>query len=365
MPSNRPVLFIGNLPPPVNGQSLAFELAYTQYKGDKYLISQNFEGKNFWIKLIGTAAVCFRYLYFCWFKKPSLLYLVGSTSILGAWKDLFCIWCFSMRKVKVIVHIHGSGFGLFLNKYPSWIRNWVRGMYRKVSQFFILDEMMSLEYLSLGNDVVTRVVRNFYNPCLDDFTFTERSTQKIKIGYLSNIYYLKGIFVLLDAFEIIIREYPDLELHIAGKILSDQHLSLAECRKKFLSRVDGIPNVFYHGEVYGVAKCEFLNEANIFVFPSIHPTEGIPLSILEAFRSGCAVIASDTQYISALVTRKEGLCFKTGSVEDLVSCLRIFINDPHGLKLISSHNVDHAKTNFSPNQYIQSIENGIKEELNN
>ncbi|MBK7231846.1 MAG: glycosyltransferase family 4 protein [Saprospiraceae bacterium] len=358
------VLFIGAIPPPLNGQSFAFEMAYKHYEGAKSLINQNFEGLSKWYKFFLTIKACVKYLFYAIFKAPNLVYLIGSRSILGSIKDIVCISIFSRTHSKIILHIHGSGFDQFIDSFPNWLKYFAINQYQKVDLFFVLHESMVKEYKKYIPNAKTQVVRNFYDPVMDQFAFGKPRTHVVRIAYLSGIFFQKGIFVLLDAFELLKKKYPYLELHVAGTFNSDAEMSALDCEKVFMLRVTPNSGIYYHGFLSGIEKCEFLNKTDLFVLPTMHPSEGIPISIIEAFRSGCVVISSKLLYLPLLVTELEGKCAVPGSVESLVENIESFILNEEIVHKVSAHNINHAQKHYNLNQYIFSIKEGIEKTMN-
>jgi len=360
----KQVLFIGAVPPPLNGQSFAFEMAYKHYDDVKSLISQNFEGLSKGYKFFLTIVACVKYLFYAIFKAPSLVYLIGSRSILGSIKDIICISIFSRTNSKIILHIHGSGFDQFIDTFPFWLKSFAISQYQKVDLFFVLHESMVKEYEKYIPKAKTQVVRNFYDPVMDQFTFSKSRTNIVRIAYLSGIFFQKGIFVLLDAFELLKRKYPYLELHVAGTFNTDEEMSAIDCEKEFMLRMTPNSGIYYHGFLSGIEKCEFLNNTDLFVLPTMHPSEGIPISIIEAFRSGCVVISSKLLYLPLLVTELEGKCAEPGSVESLIQNIEYFILNKIEVHRISTHNINHAQRHYNLNQYIFSIKEGIEKTMN-
>ena len=59
--------------------------------------------------------------------------------------------------------------------------------------------------------------------------------------------------------------------------------------------------IFYHGPLYGMQKKDFLKALDIFVLPSFYASEAMPISIIEAMRSGCVIIATEHHYLPFLV----------------------------------------------------------------
>lgn len=140
------------------------------------------------------------------------------------------------------------------------------------------------------------------------------------ILFLSRIdIYTKGLDLLINAFERISSEFPDLRLILAGyefnsftKLVSDRPASIKE-------------RIEYAGFLTGDKKAKLLSGAKIFVLPSRH--ESSPISILEAAAYGKPVIVSDIPELSFVQKEGFGLSFQSGSVDGLTEKMRILLRD--------------------------------------
>ena len=61
--------------------------------------------------------------------------------------------------------------------------------------------------------------------------------------------------------------------------------------KLFMKEIKDHKNIFYHGIVEGRTKKNLFHNAHLFVLPT-KLLEGQPLSILEAYASGCCVLTT-------------------------------------------------------------------------
>jgi len=103
-----------------------------------------------------------------------------------------------------------------------------------------------------------------------------------RIAYAGKLSESKGVRALLDAFERLRAERPDVELHMAGGGSGDEADSLrARCAEL---------GVQHHGFVSDAELARMLASSEVFVLPSYY--EGLPLALVEAAASGCRLIST-------------------------------------------------------------------------
>lgn len=356
MKKRETVIFIGPLPPPVNGHSLAFQYACEGFQGDKIVISQNLEGKSLAYKILYSFRTLWQYL-FCFSRhRNSVIYIAGSRSVTGSLKDVLAIYMAGWFSCKVVLHIHAAYFDRFLDSLHPLFRIFYLSAYRRVNCFIALHECMLSEYGRFLSSARLEVVHNFYDPVLEMADpFSEKSIGMIRITYLSNLVYSKGILHLVDAFGQLKNKYPNIELYVAGAYQKDDHLSAAEMKQEFEQRLGGHPGIHYLGLVLGDQKAALLRSSHIFALPSFYSSEAMPISILEACRAGCAIVTTEHHYLSQLVDEKMGICVRPDSVEDLVSGLDKLLADPDLIAKLGRHNVEHSRDNFTLAAYQSKI----------
>lgn len=143
--------------------------------------------------------------------------------------------------------------------------------------------------------------------------------QKIVIGFVSRVEKAKGVFLLLEVFSRLNSIQENVELRIYGEGSDLPKLSRA-------IDVLGLGNKVHLMGRYSGDVSEILGAMDIFVLPS--EWEGLPYSIIEAMRSGLAIIASRIGGIpEALTNNHSGILIQPNSSEELSNALRLLIAD--------------------------------------
>ena len=161
---------------------------------------------------------------------------------------------------------------------------------------------------------------------------------RIRFGFLGRIVPVKGISLLIDAFNKI--DHSKAELNIYGKL----PISFMFLKEQCLNSAINFKGCYNYNEIG-----EILSNIDVLVTPSIW-FENSPLVIHEAFLAKIPVITSNLGGMAELVIhKKNGLLFEPGNVEDLKKKMKLFINDP---KLIEK---------YSQETYVRSIEKDVQE----
>jgi glycosyltransferase involved in cell wall biosynthesis len=145
------------------------------------------------------------------------------------------------------------------------------------------------------------------------------------IGYLGQLFALKGVHFLVDAFARVAAEFPDATLYLIGDpIVAEFDPYLDELKQQIHARgIDG--RVVFAG--WRTDAFAVVNRMTIMVHPST--SEGFGLAVAEAMALGKPVIATRVGGLRELVRDGEnGLAFEVGDVDTLTDRLRSLLADP-------------------------------------
>ena len=127
---------------------------------------------------------------------------------------------------------------------------------------------------------------------LDRFKYCPRSRLMPRLVVSRNLEPMYNIKMALCAYEIIRRRYPDARLEILGSGSEEKSL-IAWAKER------GLEGVVFYGAVSPVRVPEFLNRADILLNPT--NVDNFPLSLVEAFACGLAVVSTNVGGIPDLV----------------------------------------------------------------
>ena len=184
------------------------------------------------------------------------------------------------------------------------------------------------------------VIRNWidisaYSTNPSRFTITK---PYLDILYLAWVEKAKGIFDLLDAAAIVIKQNQHVRLVIGG-----DGKELEAIREK--ARKYGIENnVIMAGWASGEKKEQLLQQADIFVLPSYY--EGSPNALKEAMASGIPCIATTVGTIPEIIKDGEnGYLYEPGNIEQLSDCLEKLVDDCETRKAFSRNGIETIRKN--------------------
>lgn len=286
-------------------------------------------------------------------NKYDLIFINSSLSKSNCLRDGLFVIISKLFNKKVLLFIHGFSEECLQNK------TLIKGYFLSDAIVVLAKEFkIKLEYAGYKKDIV--VSFNPVNQEIFDFasleSLDERKNRKPKnILFLSRIEEEKGIMIAIKAFEILIREYPNIQLFIAG---TGTRLEYA---KKYILN-NKIENLHFLGFVTGKDKIELLKKSDIFLFPTY--SEGLPISILEAMSFGLPVITRPVGGIKDFFKNEEmGYLIKSKDPRDFADAIELLIKSKH-LYSINVNNFNFARQTFQPRQIAEKLNNIMKEIIN-
>jgi len=205
----------------------------------------------------------------------------------------------------------------------------------------------------------------FYMPGVsaDDIVKRFGIEGKRVVLFVGRVTYGKGVHILLKAFSVLVKRYPDLKLAIVGP-LSD-HFGKEEVSKYarmlivYAKRALPRDSYIFTGVADKQTLRKLYSTAYVCVLPSYF--EAFPMALIEAMASGCPVIGSNAGGIpDIIINGYNGLLFKRGDYIDLISKLEILLEDENLRNVISANARRYAVEKFSWQSIAFKIKNIYK-----
>jgi glycosyltransferase involved in cell wall biosynthesis len=151
----------------------------------------------------------------------------------------------------------------------------------------------------------------------------KKQSSKIRIGFIGQIIYSKGVHLLLEAASQFSRKYSnDVIFYIYGNLQKDPDYG-----SRLQVIANGINNVQFRGTYAHAESAKVFSEIDILVVPSLW--YDFPLVIQEAYATKTPVIATNLGGMAEAVKHNvNGLLFERNDADDLVKQIERIIIEP-------------------------------------
>ncbi|MGL6119038.1 MAG: glycosyltransferase family 4 protein [Fusobacteriaceae bacterium] len=358
------ILIIGPFPNPITGQSISNETLCNGLSEKGYVIESidtnfsktltdkvqqgKFDLKKIFITISRSINECKKIL----FEKNEVVYMTPGATFLGIMRFSHYMLFSIIMKKKYFLHIHNGVFKKMYDSLSPIKKKTVLFFFKRSAGIIVLGDSLRAMFEELIPQEKIFVCENGVQ---DEFVATEEEIKvklekyakdtKKRVLYLSNLMEEKGILDLLKASEKFKSE--EIELNLAGAIEPSLEKIIKEYLEKYPEKVK------YHGIVKGKEKKRLLLENYIFILPTYYSNEGQPISILEAYTNGCAVITDKCTggIIDIFNHDKNGLNCQNRNIENIY----LSIKNIDEIKYIEM-NYNYGKKKFLKNSFIDRIE---------
>lgn len=248
---------------------------------------------------------------------------------------------------KVVTFFHGWDVGLAsaLEKKPGVFRY----VYNKSSLIFVLSGEFKRQLIRMGiQSPIVLTTTKVDDKLLSSFDIRRRDGKIRQILFLARILKTKGIYIALDAFSLLKKDYPYLKLLVCGD--GDE---LPEARR-YVSRhqIDG---VVFAGTVSGNRLTKAFEESDLYVLPSYE--EGMATSVLEAMAFGLPVVSRPVGgIVDFFVDGEMGYLLPSYDPQDFYRAIKRLIENPRLTREISETNYRYARQHFMASTVARTLE---------
>lgn len=298
----KKILLLGPFPvgdKGLNGQTIANQTLYEGlseiYKVNRINTLKNLEftdkadqGKFKIGKFVKIVSTLINENFNILFTKYDVIYMTPGQSFWGFMRFTPYMLSSFVKNTPCYIHIHGGNFRKMYDKESKLKKKLMSFFIKRMTGIIVLGNSLKNMFNGLIEETKIFVCENGVQ---DEMVATEeeiekkmkriKNSSKRKILYLSNLMKEKGILELLRASEELSER--EFEFNLAGAIEPNIKNIVDEYLKKYPNKI------YYHGIVSGQDKKKIFLENDIFILPSWD--EGQPISILEAYTTGCYVIA--------------------------------------------------------------------------
>lgn len=283
------------------------------------------------------------------YRKSAYVLINTSLNKSAFFRDRIFFSTLKFLKIEFNVFIHGWN-NLFFSSLSDFYFSGLFG----AKNIFVLSEIFKYSLISKGCrsniSVETTVVDDdFANSFTTGKVFKEG--QDIQILFLGRLEPEKGIFSVLNSFRNICQSYSNVSLKIAGTGSSEEDVV-----NWINSNCD--LDVKYIGHVTGLNKSLLFKDSHIYVLPS--ESEGLPISVLEAYSAGCIVLVTKVGGIPSIFSdRINGFEIESNTINSVRDSFFRSFKYYYLFNDISMNNFLIAKQRFSSSQLIKRISNQL------
>ncbi|MDQ0428876.1 glycosyltransferase involved in cell wall biosynthesis [Planomicrobium stackebrandtii] len=302
------LIFVGPLPPPILGESIALQSLYKseklhqRYKVKKINLSRkDFEhpgALSFDKVWTDSFAILYSGLLSLAMKNP-ILYISISQTKMGLLRDCMMIQaCKLLGRGKVVTHLHGNNLGGTIDAVSGTTQKFIVNSLKKIDVGIVLGGKLSPNYR--GHVKRIEVVSNGIPA---DFILKSEvglgnKKGAISLLYLSNLMFEKGYVELIKATTALIKEGHNLRLDLVGGIQNESEFQEV---RQYIAANEMDHRIQYHGLKQGDEKKRFFLESDMMALPTKYKVEGQPMSIIEGMAAGLPIISSDRGIIAELI----------------------------------------------------------------
>ena len=352
------ILFIAPLPPPITGQSLASKVFLDELVKSHTVEVINLSKESYkhgvtsFKRIIQVVALLKEVLHKR--ENADIIYFTISESFAGNLKDiLIYLICFKSLQ-RMVIHLHGGSIKrlIFDKNRLLFIIN--KYFIRRLGDIIVLGQ----SHIEIFSDIVGKknihIVPNFAENYLflkeEEIRNKFEKTKPLRILFLSNLIQGKGYNELLNAYLSLPENFKNsIRIDFAGDFESNADKS------KFLSKICEDKRLQYHGIVGCTEKKDLFTRAHVFCFPS-SLLEGQPIVILEAYASGCVLIAGSQAGMRDIFTADvNGYKFLPESTDSIRSVIEQVLDNPEHLLPMAISNRNIAGEKYRTSIYTASL----------
>ena len=353
---NKKIIVIGKLPPPIMGPALATKILLRSELKNRYDLVHfditinktiNTQGKLSVKKVFQSLNLYRKFWKTVRKEKPDLVLMTSfSQSVVGFYKDIPYLIIPRLFNTKIVGQLRGSNFKNLMNS-SNFVNSWVmRLTLRNTDGIVVLGNNLKYIFEDVVHPEKIYVVPNGANY---SFPTIEKTSKKINVLYLANMFKTKGVQSVVEA--AIKLNNQNCHFTFAGGWNSDEQFKENLIKKIKESKVD----ITIFPPVFGTKKFELLAKADIFVFPPIAP-EGHPWVIVEAMAAGLPIISTDQGAISESVIEGEnGFIVEPGNATQIMEKLKFLIDNPSKRKEMAYKSKIFHTTKFSEINMVENL----------
>ncbi len=344
-----------------------FNGALVGFASNKFKFISNVGGFDFhWLKHFNNPFLRFVYTWFAVIKALDLYYskkckfsvVISPNPLITG---VIAIIIGKLTRTKVVVEINGnfeSAFKYGVKGEVSSFSDKVKDYVAKQLIFFSCKnadaiKILNEKQLSMFSPKRRRQISNVIR--FPDFTATtpfveNDSSDNHYILFLGFPWYLKGVDILIKAFNGLSNDYPDYKLKIVGWC--------PEGRDFFENLANGNKQIEFLDPIAHNLVPSIMGGCSLFVLPS--RTEAMGRVLIEAMANRKPVIGSNVDGIPTIVKDNfNGLLFEKENADELERKIRMILSNKEFAQSLANNAFNYVQENLTENCFINNYKNLI------
>ena len=302
---NTRLLMLGELPPPLTGNSSSFENVSSEIasiwgeKAQTLNVSARGRGKAFkaiqylqaWLSILLRSTHQRLRLYMVCEGDAGLPLTAMTLRLAGL--------------LAIPVYLHHHSYGYIIQPRPQMAR--INRLLGERGRHIFLSDAMAADFNAVyRSERDYRVIDNLsqmaeFAQSLDGVP-REQDSDVFRVGLLSNLTFEKGLGIFLDVAKACVRRKLDIRFVLAGPVAGEaERTALEQAQTELGAKLD------YLGPVYADEKARFFSGIELFLFPTRYYHEAQPIVLYEALIAGNSVLSADRGCISAQLAPYAGI----------------------------------------------------------
>jgi glycosyltransferase involved in cell wall biosynthesis len=272
---------------------------------------------------------------------------VNSSYYWGFLRDGAIVWLSSRMGARVLMHLHGGDFDVFLEACPGPVRWLVLKTLRRCQAVVVLTRDTQAQLARLLDPERVHHLPNFVRTELFSRSGpTERDpAAKVEVLFVGWVIGTKGVRELLEA----ARSLPGARFTLVGPIDPDFQATVSGELEELGERVRLLGRLSHEETAALYGQCD------VFVLPTYR--EGFPVSVLEAMAASLPVVATPVGAIPDVVREgHEGHLVPVRDASALARRLRELVEDPARRRAMGCAARERVERYFSVEIVVAELE---------
>lgn len=279
--------------------------------------------------------------------KVSIMHVHSASNASFARKSFF-LMLGRIAGVKTVFHLHGGGFAEYYSSQTSALaKKWIKHTLDHSTIVVALSRSWAQRIHAITPNALVRVIPNTVD--VPDLVHHPQSTNSAtpNILYLGKAHHLKGVYDLVSAMKHITRVLPATSLTIAG----DGDLCSLQ---RFIDEHGLTKSIQLLGWIEPERRNSLLRQCSVFALPSYQ--EGLPIALLEAMASACAIVTTPVGAIPEVIQHNiNGILIEPAAVTELSEALCELLLNPMQRRRLGENAYCHVKNHYSVNVGVSNL----------